>query len=118
MTKIFYYLNYYHIKNKIKDIQMFCRINTIKHNGETDKIINNLRDQKDWYDKIEGLHSVTYVKLSNKEFMGCIIYDSKEHLEAANNTVKEFMKTNIMPFIESPPIIVEGEVPWRYSRRL
>ena len=37
---------------------MFCRINTIKHNGDTDKIINNLKDQEDWYDNIEGLHSL------------------------------------------------------------
>ena len=96
---------------------MFSRIMTIKHNGDTDKIINNLKDQEDWYDNIEGLHSVTYVKLSDKEFMGCVIYDSKEHLEAANETVLEFMKINIMPYIDSPPVSTEGEVPWRYSRK-
>ena len=96
---------------------MFCRIMTIKHNSDTDKIINNLKDQEDWYDNIEGLHSVTYVKLSDKEFMGCVIYDSKEHLEAANETVQEFMKINLMPYIDSPPVSMEGEVPWRYSRK-
>ena len=96
---------------------MFCRIMTIKHNDNTDKIIDNLKDQKDWYDNIEGLHSVTYVKLSDKEFMGCVIYDSKEHLEAANETVLEFMKINLMPYIDSPPVSMEGEVPWRYSRK-
>ena len=42
---------------------MFSRIMTIKHNSDTDKIINNLKDQEDWYDNIEGLHSVTYVKI-------------------------------------------------------
>ena len=94
---------------------MFSRIMTIKHDGDTDKIINNLKDQKDWYDNIEGLHSVTYVKLSDKEFVGCVIYDSKEHLEAAYETVQEFMKINIMPV--SPPVFMEGEVPWRYSRK-
>ena len=88
---------------------------TIKHDGDTDKIIDNLKDQKDWYDNIEGLHSVTYVKLSDKEFVGCVIYDSKEHLEAAYETVQEFMKINIMPV--SPPVFMEGEVPWRYSRK-
>ena len=96
---------------------MFCRIMTIKHNDNTDKIIDNLKDQEDWYDNIEGLHSVTYVKLSDKEFMGCVIYDSKEHLEAANEAVQEFMKINIMPYIDSPPVSMEGEVPWRYSRK-
>ena len=94
---------------------MFSRIMTIKHDGDTDKIIDNLKDQKDWYDNIEGLHSVTYVKLSDKEFVGCVIYDSKEHLEAAYETVQEFMKINIMPV--SPPVFMEGEVPWRYSRK-
>ena len=49
--------------------------------------------------------------------MGCVIYDSKEHLEAANETVQEFMKINLMPYIDSPPVFMEGEVPWRYSRK-
>ena len=57
------------------------------------------------------------MKLSDKEFMGCVIYDSKEHLEAANETVLEFMKINLMPYIDSPPVSMEGEVPWRYSRK-
>ena len=56
-------------------------------------------------------------KISDKEFMGCVIYDSKEHLEAANEAVQEFMKINLMPYIDSPPVFMEGEVPWRYSRK-
>ena len=94
---------------------MFCRTATLRHNGDTDEIINNLRNQKDKYDAIEGLHSVTYVKISDKEFVGFAIYESKAHLEAAAEQIQEVMKS-FMPLISSPSEFKEGDVPWVYSK--
>jgi hypothetical protein len=94
---------------------MYCRTATLIHNGDTDEIINNLREQKDKYDAVEGLHSVTYVKISDKEFLGFAIYESKAHLEAAAEHIQGIMKS-FMPLISTPPVFKEGDVPWIYSK--
>ena len=62
---------------------MFSRVGFIKHSGSTDEIMDRLKSHKDKYDAMEGLQSVIYVKVSDAEFVGIPIWESKEAFENA-----------------------------------
>lgn len=94
---------------------MYCRVGHIKHTGNTDEIIESLRGQEKKYDTAEGLISVTYIKISNKEFLGVPIWETKEHMDNASEIIQELMST-FMNVIEGPPDFKEGEVLWQYTK--
>lgn len=94
---------------------MYSRVGHIKHTGNTDEIIESLREQKKKYDTAEGLISVTYIKISNKEFLGVPIWETKEHMDNASEIIQELMST-FMNVIEGPPDFKEGEVLWQYTK--
>ena len=55
---------------------MYCRVGNIKHNGNTEEIIERLRSQKTKYDAMDGLKTVIYVKISDSEFLGIPVWES------------------------------------------
>jgi len=95
---------------------MYCRVGHIKHTGNTDEIIESLRAQENKYDTAKGLISVTYIKISNKEFLGVPIWETKEHMDNASVIIQELMST-FMNVIEGPPDFKEGEVSWQYTKK-
>ena len=49
---------------------MFGRVGIIKHTGDTDEILKILRSKEDLFQSADGLISVTYIKISDSEFLG------------------------------------------------
>ena len=94
---------------------MYGRVGNIKHNGNTDEIIEKLRSQKDKYDAMDGLKTITYVKISDNEFLGIPVWESKEAFQNAESQVKELMSM-FKDKMVSPPEFKEGEIVWQYSK--
>ena len=93
---------------------MFSRVGFIKHSGSTDEIMDRLKSHKDKYDAMEGLQSVIYVKVSDAEFVGIPIWESKEAFENAQGQVQELMSM-FKDEMNGPPEFKEGEVSWIYT---
>ena len=94
---------------------MYSRVGNIKHSGNTDEIIEKLRSQKDKYDAIEGLKTVIYVKITDNEFLGIPVWESKEDFQNAESQVQELMSI-FKDDISSPPEFKEGEIVWQYLK--
>ena len=94
---------------------MYSRVGNIKHNGNTEEIIEKLRSQKAKYDAMEGLQTVIYIKISDREFLGIPVWESKEAFENAESQVQELMSM-FKDKMDSPPEFKEGEVVWQYLK--
>ena len=94
---------------------MYSRVGNIKHNGNTEEIIEKLRSQKAKYDAMEGLLTVLYIKISDREFLGIPVWESKEAFQNAESQVQELMSM-FKDKMDSPPEFKEGEVVWQYLK--
>tara|TARA_A100001011_G_scaffold237980_1_gene245894 strand:+ start:580 stop:870 length:291 start_codon:yes stop_codon:yes gene_type:complete len=94
---------------------MYSRVGNIKHNGNTEEIIEKLRSQKAKYDAMEGLLTVIYIKISDREFLGIPVWESKEAFQNAESQVQELMSM-FKDKMDSPPEFKEGEVVWQYLK--
>ena len=94
---------------------MYCRVGNIKHNGNTEEIIERLRSQKTKYDAMDGLQTVIYVKISDSEFLGIPVWESKEAFQNAESQVQELMSM-FKDDIAAPPEFKEGEIVWQYLK--
>ena len=94
---------------------MYSRVGNIKHNGNTEEIIEKLRSQKAKYDAMEGLVTVIYIKISDREFLGIPVWESKEAFQNAESQVQELMSM-FKDKMDSPPEFKEGEVVWQYLK--
>ena len=82
---------------------MFGRVGIIKHTGDTDEILKILRSKEDLFQSADGLISVTYIKISDSEFLGLSQWETKQDMENAASLVQEIM-SNFMDKITEPPI--------------
>ena len=94
---------------------MYSRVGNIKHNGNTEEIIEKLRSQKAKYDAMKGLLTVIYIKISDREFLGIPVWESKEAFQNAESQVQELMSM-FKDDMVSPPEFKEGEIIWQYSK--
>ena len=94
---------------------MFGRVGIIKHTGDTDEILEILRSKEDLFQSADGLISVTYIKISDSEFLGLSQWEAKQDMENAASQVQEIM-SNFMDKIAEPPMFKEGEIGYQFKK--
>ena len=94
---------------------MFGRVVIIKHTGDKDEILKILRSKEDLFQSADGLISVTYIKISDSEFLGLSQWETKQDMENAALLVQEIM-SNFMDKIAEPPMFKEGEIGYQFKK--
>ena len=73
-----------------------------------------MRFKEDLFQSADGLISVTYIKISDSEFLGLSQWETKQDMENAASLVQEIM-SNFMYKIVEPPIFKEGEIGYQFK---
>ena len=107
------YLNF----TKLKCIIMFYWLGKIKcEERKADGVLNYFRNNEDYFNNTEGIHSLSYFKSGSDEVIGITTWESRESLDA-NAKWDQSMMEGLMEYVTSPPEISEGILEYQFSKK-
>ena len=87
---------------------MFFRVGKIKcEEGKADEVINYFKNNEDFFNDTDGIHSLSYFESANDEVIGVAVWESKESLDSNAERAQSVME-GLMKYVISPPEISKG----------
>ena len=74
-----------------------------------------MRSKEDLFQSADGLKSVTYIKISDSEFLGLSQWETKQDMENVASQVQEIM-SNFMHKIVEPPMFKKSEIGYQFKK--
>ena len=96
---------------------MFYRFGIIKCEAEkADEILNYFRNNEDFFNNTEGIHSLSCFKSGRDEVIGIAAWESRESLDA-NAERDQSMMAGLMEYVTFPPEIFGSMLEYQFSKK-
>ena len=79
-------------------------------------VLNYFRNNEDYFNNTEGIHSLSYFKSGSDEVNGIATWESTESLDA-NAERDQSMMPGLMEYVTSLPEISEGILEYQFSKK-
>ena len=79
-------------------------------------VLNYFRNNEDYFNNTEGIHSLSYFKSGSDEVIGIAAWESRESLDSIAGRVQSMM-AGLMEYVTFPPEISEGILEYQFSKK-
>ena len=83
--------------------------------GKEDEVLNYFRNNEDFFNNTEGIHSLSYFKSGSDEVIGIAAWGSRESLGSIAGRVQSMM-AGLMEYVTFPPEISEGILEYQFKK--